>query len=95
MGITKLDFRSRGINSSFFLVRIAREDSPERSQDAESVRWIVDIAGSACDREDRDRLRSALEVDGEQITEKVLCLADVINKVADEARRFDERETKD
>jgi hypothetical protein len=83
------------MNGSFFLVRIARENSPERIQDADSVRWIVDIAGSAGDREDRDRLRSALEVDGERITEKVLCLADVINEVADEASRFDERETKD
>jgi hypothetical protein len=44
------------MNRSFFLVRIARENSPERSQDAESVRWIVDIAGSTGDREDRDGL---------------------------------------
>jgi hypothetical protein len=52
----QIGFRSRGMNRSFFLVRIARENSPERSQDAESVRWIVDIAGSTGDREDRDGL---------------------------------------
>ena len=83
------------MNSLLFFVGSARENSPERSPDAESVRWIVDIAGNAGDRKDRDRLRCALEVDGERITEEVLCLADIINKVSDEACRLDERKTKD
>jgi len=83
------------MNSLFVLVRITRENSSDRNQDAEIVQWIVDIAGSASDRKDRDRLQSALEVDGEWITEEMLCLADVINEVADEARRLDERKTKD
>ncbi len=83
------------MNSLLFFVGSVRENSPERSPDAESVRWIVDIAGSAGDRKDRDRLRCALDVDGERITEEVLCLADIINKVSDEARRLDERKTKD
>ena len=77
------------MNSLLFFVGRSRENIPERSQDAESVRWIVDIAGSAGDQKDRD------EVDGEWITEEVLCLADIINEVADEAHRLDERETKD
>ncbi len=93
--ITKLDFRSRETNSLLSSSEFRRENSSERSQDAESVRWIVDIAGNTSDQKDRDRLQSALEVDGEQITEEMLCLADVINKVADEAHRLDERKTKD
>ena len=56
---------------------------------------VTNVVGSMSGREDRDRLRCALDVDGERITEEVLCLADIINKVSDEARRLDERKTKD
>ncbi len=92
--ITKLDFRSRAIGSPVVLVRLLRVPSFEKIQGAEGVRGVVDVAGSASVRKDRDRLRCALEVDGERITEEMLCLADIIDEVADEARRLNERKTK-
>ena len=54
----------------------------------------VNIAGSSSVHEDRDRLHCAFEVDGEWITEEMLCLANIVDKVADHAICLDEGQTK-
>ena len=53
-----------------------------------SILNVTNVAGSGSGREDRDRLRCALEVDGERLAQEMLCLANFVDEVAD--RCFDE-----
>jgi hypothetical protein len=55
-----------------------------------SILKVTNVAGSMSGCEDRDRLRCALEVDGEQLAQEMLCLANVVNEVADHPSCFDE-----
>jgi hypothetical protein len=63
---------------------------PKRSKDIGNILNVANVAGSRSGREDRDRLRCALEVDGERLAQEMLCLANVVDKVADHPSCFDE-----
>jgi hypothetical protein len=65
----------------------------QRSKDLESILSVSNVAGSRSGREDRDRLRCALEVDGEWLAQEMLGLANVVDEVTDHPSCFDEGET--
>ena len=65
----------------------------QRSKDVARILSVTNVAGSRIGRKDRDRLRCALEVDGERLAQEMLGLANVVDEVTDHPSCFDEGES--